>query len=396
MSKTIMIVGAGFGQVPAIEKAKDLGYQVIAIDKNPDAIGMSKADISLAVDIIDIKEVVNVAKEYNIDGIMTMQSDIAVPGVGAVVDALSLNGVGLIVANRCSNKIEARELFEKANVPQPDFRVIDTLQEALVASKLIGYPCVIKAPDSSGSRGITKVNNESEVLKAFDEGKKYSRIGKLLVEDFVDGEEIGAQAFSRNGKCIKVLVHNDTISNPPFMIPTGHSFPSFLSDEIRLIAEKACKNAVEAIGISSGPSNIDLILSKDGTPMIIEIGARIGATCLPELVKYHTGIDWVEQTIKSCLGEDVDLTNTKDEAVAALILESPQDGVLKSFTAPDTIRNSSVLEWEMTAVSLDEVHKLRKGTDRIGKIIVIAENVKEAEAEAMKIKSKFQYKIDEK
>ena len=52
---------------------------------------------------------------------------------------------------------------------------------------------------------------------------------------------------------------------------------------------------VKALEINNGPSNIDLIFDKrDGQAKIIEVGARIGATCLPELVEYFSGIDWVK------------------------------------------------------------------------------------------------------
>lgn len=395
MNKIIMIVGAGFGQLPAIEKSKELGLTVIAIDKNINAIGMQKADIALEVDIIDIKKVVEVAKNYKIDGIMTMQSDIGVPSVGAVVDELNLNGVSLKVANRCSNKIEIREFLANHDVPQPNFKVIETYEEAVDAIKTIGLPCVIKAPDSSGSRGITKVSSINDVQSAFDEGLKYSRIGKLLVEEFIDGEEIGAQSFSVNGKCIKVLVHNDTISPKPYMIPTGHSFPSKLSSDHIKKVEYACKKAVDAIEINSGPANIDIIISKDGRPMIIEIGARIGATCLPELVKYYTGVDWVEQTIKNAIGSEVNLIDKFNQPVAAYILESNKDGVFQGFKEADDLEDVNIKEWEVTVTKGETVSKLRKGTDRIGKIITIGNSVDEAEEKAKYLKSKFEYMIDE-
>jgi len=55
--------------------------------------------------------------------------------------------------------------------------------------------------------------------------KKYSKIDQLLVEEYIDGIEIGAQTFSVNGKCKVILLHNDTLSSPPYMVPIGHSFP---------------------------------------------------------------------------------------------------------------------------------------------------------------------------
>lgn len=117
--KTLMIIGAGFGQLPAITKAKEMGIRTIVIDKNKDAIGMQFADIALPVDVVDFDEAIKIAKRFNIDGVMTMQTDLPVPTIGAVVDALKLNGVTLEVANDCSNKIKTRVLFAARNVPQP-------------------------------------------------------------------------------------------------------------------------------------------------------------------------------------------------------------------------------------------------------------------------------------
>jgi len=106
-----MIVGAGFGQLPAILKAKQMGLKVITIDKNPNAPGMQKADVSLEIDVIDKEKAIQAARDHKIDGIMTMQSDLPMPTIGAVVDALKLAGVSYDVANTCSNKIKTRQLF---------------------------------------------------------------------------------------------------------------------------------------------------------------------------------------------------------------------------------------------------------------------------------------------
>lgn len=392
--KTLMVVGAGFGQLQAILTARGMGLKVVAIDKNPEALGMKHADVALPIDVLDIDGVIEAARKYQIDGIMTMQSDFPVTTVGAVVDELGLSGVRFEAAKRCTDKAANRQRFVELNIPQPDFRIVSTYEETVSAVNEIKFPCVIKPSDSSGSRGVIKVINIEEVESAYMRVIGYSRNGQVLVEQFVDGIELGAQCFSINGHCEKVLVHNDTVSEAPYMIPIGHSFPSMLDEKTFRETEKAIAACVDALEIEMGPSNIDLILDKSGTPMFIEVAARMGATCLPELVYYHTGIDWVKATILASLGEVPDLTGIQGTTCAGLILEAPEDGELAGYNIPDEVTKTvDLLEIEVTAKIGGIVNKLRKGTDRIGKVIVRDETAEAAQKKAEWIKSQITFDI---
>ncbi|KAF2519777.1 ATP-grasp domain-containing protein [Flavobacterium salilacus subsp. salilacus] len=394
--KAILIVGAGLGQVPAIKYANDNNIETFVVDKNPNAMGAKMANHFYEIDIIDKNAVLEIAKKHAVNGIMTMQSDIAVPTVGYVNDVLGLNGISLEVANFCSNKTETRKRLAVKNCAQPNFRIVTTLEEAKKAVAEIGLPCVVKSPDSSGSRGVTKISSESETEAAYNEALKYTRLSEILVEEYIEGLEFGAQTFSVKGVCTTVLLHNDTMSQPPYMIPVGHSFPFMhLSDDEKKQAVKDIKEAVEALGINEGPANVDLILDKKSNSVkVIEIGARIGATCLPELVEYHTGINWVGAAVHNCMGEDYSLTPVKNQAVAALILESPADGLFKKCdNQPE--ENPNLVEFELTVMEGEAVNKLRKGTDRIGKIVTLGKTVEEAEAYAQQLKDNLKFIIDE-
>ena len=381
MNKTILIIGAGFGQVPAIKKAKELGLTVIAIDKNPKAIGMSMADFSYEVDILDREGALQIAKKHDINGVMTMQSDLPVPTIGYINDKLGLKGVSCEVAEVCSNKIETRKRLEIKKSLQPLYRIVANESEAKIACKEIGLPCVVKAPDSSGSRGITKVNDERQIVQAVNEAFKFSRKKEIIVEEYIKGLEFGAQTFSVDGICKIVLLHSDILSELPYMIPVGHSFPFIgLSNEETEIAIEDIKQAINALGIENGPANVDFILDEKSRRIkILEIGARIGATCLPELVEYHTGIDWVEQTIFNSISEESYLEPTKRVPVTAFIIEADKDGVLEGYSFPkEYLLDDRLLEYEITASPGEIVNKLRKGTDRIGKVIFKGENIEES------------------
>jgi len=148
--------------------------------------------------------------------------------------------------------------------------------------------------------------------------------------------------------------------------------------------------AVETLGIQNGPSNVDLIIDKKTNHVkIIEIGARIGATCLPELVEYFTGIDWVKATINSALGENPDLRVKTKKPVAALVLQAPSDGIFQSYYLMEPIDKYRVVEYEVTAKEGEEVSVLRKGTDRIGKVVCFGDTAKDAETNALNAAEKI-------
>lgn len=397
MNKTVLIVGAGAGQVPAIVEAKKLGLTVVTVDRNSEAEGMKLADHGYSVDIIDKEGVLKIAKKHQIDGIITLQSDHGVPAVGYVNDKLNLRGVSYKTAIWCSNKMNTRVQLAKKKCAQPDFYFIKNEKEAIDAINKIGYPCVIKAADSSGSRGVIKIEEREQVKTAITEAYSYSRQEKIIVEEFIEGIEFGAQTFSVNGKCELVLMHNDTLSSPPYMIPIGHSFPfDMLNASEAEIAVERIREAVEAIGIKDGPANIDIILDKKTREVkIIEIGARIGATCLPELVSYYTGINWISESIKCSISEKVDLSIKIEQPVAALIVTSPKDGIYQGFKTDSDKEKLKITEFEITVNKGDMVSILRKGTDRIGKIISFGKNSKEAEQNAEMFFSGLNININE-
>lgn len=391
--KKVMIVGTGYGQLPLIDACKELGYYSIGVDFNLDSMGASLVDKFYHVDIKNISEVLNVARSENIDGIVTMQSDLPVPTIGMVNQELGLTGVNYETAMICSNKDKTRLSLEKHGITQPKFFIVRSFEEAFSAAEKMGYPCIIKAPDSSGSRGVTKVNDSKGVQLAYKEACDYSRSGEILVEQFIEGIEIGAQTFSQEGECVYCLIHNDTLCDNGFLVPNGHSYPFNQVSIDDLAVKESIGNALKAVGLLDGPANIDLIVTPEGLVHIIEIGARVGATCLPELTSIYTGISWETLVIQNALGQKHIRKNIKGRACAAYVLEAPKDGILMGINYHYDPINYSLYTpiIEVTATVGEEVSILRKGTDRIGRVVVQADTVDEAENIALELKNKIEF-----
>jgi len=84
---TVLFVGAGRHQRRAIRRARELGLRVVAVDRNPEALGLGEADLFEVVDFMDVAAVTEAGRRHSVDGVLTVSADRAVPVVAAPVVA---------------------------------------------------------------------------------------------------------------------------------------------------------------------------------------------------------------------------------------------------------------------------------------------------------------------
>ncbi|AKB18847.1 ATP-grasp domain-containing protein [Methanosarcina sp. WWM596] len=378
--KNILILGAGVYQVPAIKKAKELGYNTIVLSYNIEEYPGSKfADIALNVDTTDIPKVLEVARKYNVRGVFTTGTDVALPALGKVNDELNLVGSSYETCTLSTNKLLMKKKFEENGVPTSRFEIVDGVEQAKKAANLIGYPVMVKATNSSGSRGITKANSDTELETSWGFAKKYSKNKEsILIEEFLEGKEFGIQAFIHNKEVKLICVHNTTTTPPPHCVPIGHSYP-FKNVEILDEVESICKKGIKALKMNNCAANMDLIQTEDGIK-IFEIGARMGGTCIPELIEVYTGIDVTKECIKISMGKKPNFQVQKKQAVAAMLITSKKAGIFKSAIIPQEIKDSPyIVNISRDINEGDSVNSFQIGPDRIGEIIVKGDNVETAE-----------------
>lgn len=382
--KKLMILGASILQLPAIKKAKKMGYQVVAVDMNPEAIGFKEKGISKEViSTIDIPLVVEAAKKHKIDGIMTLASDMPMRTVAVVAEEMNLVGISQETALRATNKAEMRVSLKKANVPVPIFFKVDDKKEYLEAVykiKEAGYKCIIKPVDNSGSRGISLLSdyNEQTIEKAFNYSSEYSRTGSLMVEEFMEGPEVSVETLSINGECHVIQITDKLTTGEPYFVEMGHSQPSQLPENVK---HKICEITIaanRAIGIENGPSHTEIKVTKDG-PKIVELGARLGGDNITtHLVPLSTGVDMVECCIKIALGEKVDI-NAKYQKASAIKYLKTEKGIIQSIEGLEKARNiEGVQQLDMVYGVGDEIGEIRSSVDRVGFVVAQAGDIESA------------------
>ena len=364
-------MGAGVYQLPLIKKAKDLGLYVIVVSIPGRYPGLAIADRVYEVDTRDGESVCRVAKEEKIDGIATTGTDVASMSIGKVCEELGVPGISMRVAETFSDKLAMKKaLSEAASVAE--YRSVSTVEEAQEAAEAIGYPVVLKPLDLSGSRGISKVNKAEEIPDAWDKACSASKKRCFLVEEFIEGTEIGLDIFVESGEVKAFFPHDkQNIYVDGIGIPAGHSFPCSIDSFTERRLRDSVSKLIRASDLGTCAMNADIMITKDGTPYFIEVGARCGATCIPELIQYYSGIDYYAQILNSSLGEELDFSVLKEEACQARLLFSRMDGMVNSidYNRIERLKREKGLDIKLDIDAGDRVRKVTKGSDRIGHVI---------------------------
>ena len=374
--KKLMIMGAGVYQVPMIKRAKEMGIYTIAVSIPGPYPGFQYADEACYLDTTDSEAVLREAKERKIDGIVTAGTDVAVITIGEVCDALGLCGLSAKSARIASDKLLMKKVFEENHVRTARYREVLFEEDPQEKIRDLQYPLIVKTVDSSGSRGISRVNDPSELPAAMEYAHRYTHKDYCLIEEFLTGREFGAQAYVLDGEIQFILPHGDEVFQGDTGVPAGHFAPYDISPEILEDAREQTAAAVRAMGLNNCAVNADFILC-DGKTYVLELGGRSGATCLAELVSIYYGFDYYEKMILAALGEKPDFSSDLQVPNASRLLMSRETGVIRELR-DDNPKDERIVEIQFDYGCGDHVRKFHIGPDRIGHVVTKGATLEEA------------------
>ena len=305
MKKGVIILGAGPMQVPAIRTAKGLGLFVIAADINPRAEGNVFADVAIETDIKDYVRLAAWAgkfrEKYHISAVFP-GADVAVTAA-AINERLGLPGISFDVAAASNNKALMKQKWLSDGVPTPNAMEIRNRAEAVEASKRMGCPVIVKAIDSSASRGTKIVEIASDLAQAVENAKSHSTTDSCLIEEYVEGSEQSVETVMHNGTQLRCGIVDRHFGFFPFPVETGHTNPTLLPLDVQERIYKVVEQAALSLGITSGPAKADMILTGKG-PMILEMAARLsGGFHSQYTTPLATGMNPIRAVIRQSLGD---------------------------------------------------------------------------------------------
>lgn len=374
MMKKKMVLAAGLLQIDVIEKAKSMGYYVLAVDGNPKAPGFNVADKAICADIVNEETMLKIARDEHVDGVIHPCSEVSMAVMGRINDELGLSGISREQAICATNKHLMRKAFEKGNAPSPKSILAQDAEDAW--SRLqseFDTDAILKPSRNSGSRGIAKVSrnmDKGDFIRAYDEALSESRDHSVLIEQFIEGPEFSIEMIVWQGEIHVLTVTDKKTTGAPHFVELGHNQPSCFSATDVETLKAAAVAGVRALGVNNCACHAEAKLM-NGKAYLMEVGARLGGDFIStELTHLSTGIDMVAAAIDVALGVEPDLSAKEEPKGVCIRYFCPKPGKLVSISNTEVLNNPHVYLWEIYPKEGDVIPAVTSSLCRSGHVIV--------------------------
>ena len=379
--KKILMLGGSMQQIPAIKRAKEMGNYVVVCDYLPDNPGQYYADEYHNVSTTEPEAVLALSQKIEINGIVAYASDPAAPTAAYVAEKMGLPGNPYKSVKILTQKDLFRAFLREHGFNAPQAQGYNTYEAAMDDIGRFCFPVMVKPVDSSGSKGVVKVYDTDGVKVAVKEALSYSRRKRFLIEEFIEkkGYQISGDGFSVDGKLVFTSYGNELYSGKGTReyVALGEFWPSFLTKEQKRKVDEELQRLITELGMRTSAYNIEVILDRDDTPYILELGPRNGGSYIPQLIKYATGVDLIDYTVRGALGEScqgLEMTPTKGCWSNYMIL-SRKSGVFRGLWFDEKFRADNLIEVYCTAQEGEEIYAYQNTTHSLGTILFQAESV---------------------
>lgn len=377
--KKILIIGAGFLQNFVIQKAKKMGYETLAVDADPNAIGFKYADKFAVVNIVDEKACLEYARQEKIDGVLTAATDYGVLTAAYVAREMNLPGLNYETAKLIKNKYRVRKCLYEAHIDDTEQAYeVDSETDLEKLSEKLTFPVMVKPCDGSGSRGASRVDTKENFAAACKIAMSSSITHRAEVETFINGKEYGAESLVVDGEVHVLGIMRKWMTEPPYYAELGHAIPTDLPPEVEERAERYVENAIKALGINFGSVNMDMLITSEGKIHIIDIGARMGGNMIgPCVIPYGTGVDYMANMIRNAVGDEKNFDTSAHGCVATRLLAF-KDGVVARMPDFDALEKDYGVEIYHHLKLGQKVNEYHTNLDGCGYIVAKADDVETA------------------
>lgn len=228
------------------------------------------------------------------------------------------------VVAKVQNKTAFREQLIASGFDAPKYGSAATREELLNLARQIGYPLVVKPSVGTGSIGVLRCNDESELLEYLESAT--GGVESLLIEEYLQGQEYSVESIDGE----PIVVVGKHLGPEPFFVEVGHDVPAYLPQTERDRICAMVKDVLLALGATAGPSHTELRIN--GPRMtIIEINLRLAGGRIPMLVELAQGIDLIAHSVASAAGLSTAVQQRTDQAACIRWVIPSTEGKLTEF-----------------------------------------------------------------
>lgn len=359
--KKLLILGGTSFQIPGILYAKMAGYYVITCDHTPENPGHQYADEYINLRTTDLKGVLNVSRKLAIDGVLAFASDSAAPTAAYVAEKMGLPGNPYKSVKILSEKDLYRNFLLMNQFKTPKYGGYNTLEDFSNYSTEFTYPVLVKPVGSSGSKGISMVNDLWEMGNAIDYAMNFSRSKRFIVEEYIEKKypQLDGDIFVYNGKIAAYYPgdqKNDIEVNQ--FAPSSINYPSLLPEKLHEKIKLELQRLIHLLKIKLGGFKTEVIIDGNDQVYLMEIGAYNGGNWISEIIKCARNVDMVKMSVDASMGAEPEIQSQKemDKYYTIYVIHSSKDGKFRSVKLHDSIKDY-VLEIKMMVEEGEDVFR---------------------------------------
>ncbi len=380
-----MLLGGARYLLPVIQAAHDIGLYVITCDYLPDNIAHKYSDEYVNVSIIDKEEVLKVAKEKKISGIMSFACDPGVVTAAYVAEKMGLPHSGSY-ESVCilQNKGKFRKFLSENGFNVPNAKSYVCIEDAIKDIDYFNWPVIVKPTDSAGSKGVNKVTNPEDLKKCIEYALSFSHSNEFIIEDFLEkkGNSSDSDCFSIDGELKFVSFsaqHFDEKCDNPYT-PAAYSWPATISPKNQNILKEELQRLIKLLDMKTSIYNVEVRECTNGKPYIMECSPRGGGNRLAEMVRYSTDVDLVENAVRAAVGLPIIGVEQKsyNGYWAEVILHSEKPGIFNELLIAEKIKDN-VVEKDLWIRKGDAVGGFSAANEAIGTLVLKFETLEEIE-----------------
>ena len=398
--KRLMLLGGIRYLLPVIKAAHEQGYYVITADYLPDNIAHKFSDEYVNVNVVDKDAVWAVAKEKQIDGIMSFGVDPGVVAASYVQNQMGLPSFGPYESVEIlQNKDKFRQFLAENGFNVPKAKSFSSMEEALKERDWYEYPVIVKPTDSAGSKGVTRVDCYEDLNAALDYAFANSIKGNVIVEEFIEkrGCSSDTDSFSYNGE-LKMVTFSaqrfDANAINPYA-PSAYSWPSTFTEEEESYLKSEIQRLLTLLKMKTSIYNIETRIGMNGKPYIMEVSPRGGGNRLAEVVRYATGVDMITACTRAAVGDCIDDIQQRpyNGHWAEIVLHADHSGIFEGLEISEDLP-AEIIERDLWVEVGDHVDGFEGANNAIGMLILRFESQEElskaltSQADWLKVKTR--------
>lgn len=308
-----MILGANTLQIPLIQEAQRMGFNTVVVSPNKEEPGFKYATYPIYADVKDQELLLKYAREYDIAGVITDQTDIPVRTAAYIAENMGLPGIGYETATLFTDKFLMREKCKELNIPTLKYKLVENIEEAIEFFDALEGDAILKPVDNQGSKGVSKINSKEVLIEKFQEAMDYSKSQSVLIEQYVTGREFVVEGLTYDYE-FQNLICGDThyFNIPDVFSATTRIFPSTADKDLVERVKDLNRKIVTGFGLKQGISHSEFIMDGDEI-YLIETAARGGGVFISsDLISISTGLNTEKFLIEMATGTLKEVPEIKD------------------------------------------------------------------------------------